>query len=148
MIGPQFKMQIINDGEMPKLAHRGDAGFDLVANESCVLKPMERRAIGTGIRISIPEDYVALIHPRSGIALKEGISVINTPGTVDSGYRGEVKVALINLGDRDYEIVRGLRIAQLVIQKVETPEWKIVDELDETDRGSGGFGSTGGYKNA
>lgn len=139
-------MQLVNDGTAPTVAHEGDAGFDLVANEEYVLQPMERHAIGTGIRISIPKGYVALIHPRSGLALKEGISVINTPGTVDSGYRGEVKVALINLGDDSYEITRGLRIAQLVIQKVETPRWEMVDELDDTDRGVGGFGSTGGYR--
>jgi dUTP pyrophosphatase len=140
-----FRMQVVNGGEIPRLAHPGDAGFDLVANEDYVLRPMEHRAIGVGIRISIPAGYVALIHPRSGLALKEGISIINTPGTVDSGYRGEVKVALINLSTEPYQVTRGLRIAQLVIQRVETPEWKIVDELEVSERGEGGFGSTGGY---
>lgn len=129
---------------MPKYAKSGDAGADLISNIDTVVYPEERVVIPTGLALAIPEGYVGLIHPRSGLALNSGISIVNTPGTVDSGYRGEIKVILINHDKwKKFEIKRGDRIAQLIIQKVEQPTFKEISELDLTDRGAGGFGSTG-----
>ena len=132
------------DVELPSYAYEGDAGLDLRANESVVLKPFERRLISTGIAIAIPEGYAGFVQPRSGMALKRGLSMANTPGLIDSHYRGELKVVAINLDpEKDIVIERGERIAQLVIQQVSVVTLFEVSELDDTDRGAGGFGSSG-----
>jgi len=129
---------------LPTYAHPGDAGADLVSTEDVELAPGERRAVATGIAIALPAGYVGLIHPRSGLALKHGISMVNAPGTIDAGYRGEIKVILIN-HDRaaSFAIKRGDRIAQLVIQRCERATFHEVELLPGSDRGEGGFGSTG-----
>lgn len=132
------------DLPLPRRAHRGDAGADLYSAETVTIEPGERALVGTGIALALPLGTVGLIHPRSGRANKEGLSIVNTPGTVDADYRGEIKVCLINLDPRTpIQINRGERIAQLVIQKVELLDFEEVDELDETVRGEGGYGSTG-----
>ena len=132
------------DLELPTYAHPGDAGLDLLSSEDIDLKPGDRAAVSTGIAVAIPEGYAGFVHPRSGRALKEGLSVANAPGTIDSGYRGEVKVILVNLDPTDpIHISRGDKIAQLVIQKVETARLIEVNELPDSARGAGGFGSTG-----
>lgn len=129
---------------MPHRAHRGDAGADLYAAENVTLAPGERALVGTGIALALPVGTVGLVHPRSGLAAKQGLSIVNTPGTIDADYRGEIKVCLVNLDPATpIEITRGMRIAQLVIQKVELAEFVEVSELDETVRGDGGYGSTG-----
>lgn len=129
---------------LPQRAHPEDAGADLYAANDLTLNPGERGLMPTGIAIALPLGTVGLIHPRSGLAAKHGLSVVNTPGTIDAGYRGEIKVCLIN-HDRHtpIEITRGMRIAQLVVQKVELCSFQEVPELDETQRGAGGYGSTG-----
>lgn len=127
----------------PKYARSGDAGADLCSDEPVfTLAKGEIKAVATGIYLAIPDGYVGLIHPRSGLALNSGITVLNAPGTIDSGYRGEIKVILINHGE-DKVIFKGDKIAQLVIQKVEQAKFIEVAELDVTDRNKGGFGSTG-----
>lgn len=132
------------DAVLPARAHPGDAGYDLVAIESKVLAPGDRVAIRTGVAIALPDGYVALVHPRSGLALRHGVTVVNAPGTVDAGYRGEIKVLLVNLDPRnDVVIDKGERIAQLVVQRVEMVAWEHVAELPGSHRGGGGFGSTG-----
>lgn len=129
---------------MPRYSHPGDAGADLTATESLTLAPGQRAAVATGIAIALPSGYVGLIHPRSGLALKHGISMVNPPGTIDAGYRGEIKVLLINHDtEKTFEISRGDRIAQLVIQRVEQAVFHEVEFLPGSDRGEGGFGSTG-----
>jgi dUTP pyrophosphatase len=128
---------------LPSYASSGSAGLDVVAAESLVLGPGERRAVATGFAIAIPEGYEVQVRPRSGLALNHGITCLNTPGTIDSDYRGEVKIILANLGDRDFPVVRGERIAQLVPAPVLRASFSEVATLDATDRGSGGFGSTG-----
>ncbi|MER0000714.1 dUTP diphosphatase [Corynebacterium sp. KPL4015] len=129
---------------MPFRAHRGDAGSDLYAAEALTLQPGERALVGTGIAMALPLGTVGLIHPRSGLAAKHGLSIVNTPGTVDADYRGEIKVCLINHDPHTpIEIERGMRIAQLVVQRVELMDFSEVEDLDETDRGTGGYGSTG-----
>ena len=129
---------------LPTYAYEGDAGLDLRASESVVLRPFERRLIGTGIAVAIPDGYAGFVQPRSGMALRQGLSMANTPGLVDSHYRGELKVCAINLDpNTEIHISRGDRIAQLVIQRVPTVDLVEVKELDETDRGLGGFGSSG-----
>lgn len=130
--------------ELPTYAYAGDAGLDLRSNEDVTLAPHERRLIPTGLAIAIPEGYAGFVQPRSGLALREGLSMANTPGLVDSHYRGELKVCAVNLDDEHpISIARGERIAQLVIQRVPLVSLVEVDELDETDRGAGGFGSSG-----
>lgn len=130
--------------ELPTYAYAGDAGLDLRANEDVTLAPHERRLISTGLAVAIPEGFAGFVQPRSGLALKQGLSMANTPGLVDSHYRGELKVCAVNLDDEHpITIERGERIAQLVIQRVPTVRLVEVDELDETDRGAGGFGSSG-----
>ena len=130
--------------ELPSYAYAGDAGLDLRANEDVTLAPHERRLVSTGLAVAIPGGYAGFVQPRSGLALREGLSMANTPGLVDSHYRGELKVCAVNLDDeRPIRIERGERIAQLVIQRVPVVELLETDELDETDRGSGGFGSSG-----
>lgn len=130
--------------ELPSYAYAGDAGLDLRASESVVLKPLERRLVSTGLAIAIPEGYAGFVQPRSGLALRKGLSMANTPGLIDAHYRGELKVCAVNLDSQnDIVIERGERIAQLVIQKVPVVTLTEVDELDETDRGTAGFGSSG-----
>ena len=140
-------IQRLDDGlPLPAYAHDGDAGADLYAREGVLLEPGERRLVPTGVAIALPDGYVGLVHPRSGLAAKVGLSIVNAPGTVDSGYRGEIKVCLINLDPRTpIRLERGDRIAQLVIQRVERAEFIETDELDATSRGAGGHGSTGGF---
>ena len=131
--------------ELPSYAHPGDAGADLRSRESFELKPGERRLVGTGVALSLPAGYAAFVHPRSGLAAQHGISIVNAPGTVDAGYRGEIKVCLINT-DRTHpvSIARGDRIAQLIIQQVSVAAFVPVSELPGSARGIGGYGSTGG----
>jgi dUTP pyrophosphatase len=128
---------------LPAYATSGAAGMDVVAAESLRLAPGARHAVATGFAIAIPEGYEIQVRPRSGLALKHGVTCLNTPGTIDHDYRGEVKVILANLGDEPFAIARGDRIAQLVPAPVQRATLDEVDELGETDRGSGGFGSTG-----
>ncbi|MFD7848123.1 dUTP diphosphatase [Nocardia sp. NPDC059764] len=131
---------------VPTRAHEGDAGVDLCTTEDVIIEPGERVLVGTGIAVALPIGTVGLIHPRSGLAAKAGLSVVNTPGTVDAGYRGEIKVCLINHDPRTaIELRRGDRIAQLLVQKVELVDFVEVDELDDTARGAGGYGSSGGH---
>jgi dUTP pyrophosphatase len=130
--------------ELPTYAYEGDAGLDLRSNEDVMLAPQERRLVSTGLAIAIPEGYAGFVQPRSGLALREGLSMANTPGLIDAHYRGELKVCAINLDPtKEIHIEVGERIAQLVIQRVPVVELMEVDELDETDRGTGGFGSSG-----
>lgn len=133
------------DLPLPKYMSKGAAGIDLYAkvDEDVVIKPGEIKLIGTGIMIQLPEGYEAQIRPRSGLALNNGITMLNSPGTIDSDYRGEIKLILINFGKIDFIVKRGLRIAQMIINKVEIPEIIEVDELNETLRGENGFGHTG-----
>jgi dUTP pyrophosphatase len=134
------------DLPLPDYAHPGDAGADLVTAEDVVLAPGERVLVPTGIALALPEGYVALVHPRSGLAARHGLSIVNTPGTIDSGYRGEIKVLLIN-HDRGQPVKlrRGDRIAQLVVQRYEHARFVPVEQLPESARGVGGYGSTGGF---
>jgi dUTP pyrophosphatase len=130
--------------EAPKYAHDGDAGADLVCVENVMLAPGERMLVATGVAIALPAGYVGLVHPRSGLAHKHGIGIVNTPGTIDSGYRGELKICLINLDSAEtVNLPAGSRIAQLVIQEVTTAQFVQVPELDDTERSDSGFGSTG-----
>jgi dUTP pyrophosphatase len=131
------------DLPLPSYAHPGDAGLDLYAADTTVLQSGERALIPCGVAIAIPEGFVGLVHPRSGLAVDHGLTVLNAPGTIDAGYRGEVKVLLINLGQDTAEVRHGQRIAQLVLMRVGTVDVREVDRLDVTARGSGGFGSTG-----
>jgi dUTP pyrophosphatase len=130
---------------LPGYATHGAAGMDVVAAEDLDLMPGQRHAVATGFKVAIPEGYEIQVRPRSGLALKHGITVPNTPGTIDSDYRGELKVIMINHGDQPFPIRRGERIAQLVPAAVTLAEWDEVAELCETARGAGGFGSTGGH---
>ncbi|NUP59990.1 MAG: dUTP diphosphatase [Pseudarthrobacter sp.] len=132
--------------EAPSYAHPGDAGADLRAREDVVLLPGERKLVPTGVAIALPEGFVALIHPRSGLATKHGLTIVNAPGTVDAGYRGEISVTLLNTdSSQPIELRRGDRIAQMVIQRVEHAQFIPVSELSGSVRGTGGFGSTGGF---
>ena len=141
------EVYIINESpfELPAYATISSAGVDLKAflDNSIDLKPLERKIIATGIKLALPEGYEAQIRPRSGLAAKHGISILNSPGTIDSDYRGEIGVILVNLSNQVFTINRGDRIAQLVLTKYEKINWKIIKELPETNRGIGGFGSTG-----
>jgi len=128
---------------LPSYATPGAAGMDVVAAESLTLAPGARHAVATGFAIAIPPGYEVQVRPRSGLALKHGITCLNSPGTIDEDYRGEVKVILANLGDAPFEIARGERIAQLVPAPVQRARFREVDDLDATARGAGGFGSTG-----
>jgi dUTP diphosphatase len=131
---------------LPSYAHPGDAGVDLTSTLEVVLAPGERALVPTGIRIALPDGYVALVHPRSGLAFRFGLSIVNAPGTVDAGYRGEVKVLLVNLDpNATVSIRRGDRIAQLVLQRFEAARFIEVDRLPGSQRGGGGYGSTGGF---
>ncbi|WP_278313124.1 dUTP diphosphatase [Lolliginicoccus levis] len=131
---------------VPQRAHHGDAGADLCSTVDIVIEPGERALVGTGIAVALPVGTVGLIHPRSGLAARTGLSIVNTPGTVDAGYRGEIKVCLINLDPREpIHVRRGDRIAQLIVQRVELAEFAEVASLDDTTRGAGGYGSSGGH---
>jgi dUTP pyrophosphatase len=131
--------------DLPRYATAGAAGMDVLSAEDVIIEPGARHAVATGLAVAIPPGYEIQVRPRSGLALKHGISVPNTPGTIDSDYRGELKVILINHGAEPFVIHRGDRIAQLVLAPVTLAEWDEVSELDETMRGAGGFGSTGGH---
>lgn len=136
--------QLDKELPLPSYAHDGDAGCDLYSRINLLLKPGERELVPTGIAVSIPEGYAGFIQPRSGWALEYGISIVNTPGLIDSKYRGEIKVILINLDPRkEFRIKRGDKICQLVIQRVERVDFNAVSDLDQTKRGKDGFGSTG-----
>ncbi|MDD5493015.1 MAG: dUTP diphosphatase [bacterium] len=130
---------------LPQYSHPGDAGMDLYnMGEEVVLKPLARGLIPTGLKVAVPAGYELQVRPRSGMALKKGLTVLNTPGTIDAGYRGEIGIIVFNAsGDEAVTIKKGDRIAQAVLKKVEEIEWQVVDELDETSRNEGGFGSTG-----
>ncbi|ADY36475.1 Deoxyuridine 5'-triphosphate nucleotidohydrolase [Phocaeicola salanitronis DSM 18170] len=142
-----MKIQIINKSKhaLPCYATSCSAGMDLRANldEPIVLKPLQRCLVPTGLYIALPEGYEAQIRPRSGLALKKGITLLNTPGTIDADYRGEIGVILVNLSTEDFTVEDGERIAQMVIARYEQAEWQEVEVLDETERGEGGFGHTG-----
>lgn len=144
----RIQLQRLDPGvPVPAYAHPGDAGADLATTVDVELAPGERALVPTGIAIALPEGYVALVHPRSGLAARHGLSIVNTPGTVDAGYRGEIKVLLVNLDPRTpVRLERGDRIAQLVVQQVEQAEFAVVDALPESRRGDGGYGSTGGFR--
>ena len=141
------KIKIVNKGQqpLPTYATAQSAGMDLRANidSPITLHPMERQLIPTGLRIALPEGFEAQVRPRSGLALKHGITVLNTPGTIDADYRGELKVLLVNFSDTDFIINAGERIAQMVIARYEKVDFELVTELDDTERGNGGYGHTG-----
>ncbi|WP_303922550.1 dUTP diphosphatase [Draconibacterium sediminis] len=142
-----MQVKIVNKSknELPAYSTAFSAGMDLRANlnEPVVLKPLERKLVPTGLFIELPQGYEAQVRPRSGLALKKGITVLNTPGTIDADYRGEIGVILINLSQEDFVIENGERICQMVIAAHETVEWDLVEMLEETERGAGGFGHTG-----
>ena len=142
-----IKVKIINRGhhQLPEYATPQSAGMDLRANidESLTLKPMQRMLVPTGLYMALPAGYEAQVRPRSGLALKHGITVLNTPGTIDADYRGEVKVLLVNFSDTDFVVNDGERVAQMVIAQHETASFVEVEKLDETERGDGGYGHTG-----
>src|SRR3954447_6155368 len=135
------------DVPLPSYAHPGDAGADLVTTVDVRLGPGERTVVPTGVAIALPEGYAGFVHPRSGLAARVGLALVNAPGTIDAGYRGEIKVILVNLDPREpLELARGDRIAQLVVQRVETAVFVETAELPDSARAAGGFGSTGGYR--
>ena len=131
------------DAKIPKAAKAGDVAFDLYSTIDYELRPRERFAVPTGIAVEIPPGYEGQVRPRSGLALKEGVTVLNTPGTVDSGYRGEIKTIMINHNEESFMVTKGMRISQLAIRPVPEVEFIEVEELSDTERGEGGFGSTG-----
>ncbi len=146
---PKISVNIVNKStnQLPAYATEGSAGMDLRAqlNEAVLLLPLERKLIPTGLFIELPEGYEAQVRPRSGLAINEGITCLNSPGTIDSDYRGEIKIILINLSNEPQEIKQGDRIAQLVISKVEQATLNLVEDIALTERGTGGFGHTGKY---
>ena len=145
-IGVRLKRLPHGEGlALPAYATDGAAGMDVLSAEEAVIAPGQRHAVATGLAVAIPPGYEIQVRPRSGLALKQGITVPNTPGTIDSDYRGELKVILINHGTEDFPIARGDRIAQLVLAPVTLAAWDEVEELDDTARGTDGFGSTGGH---
>jgi dUTP pyrophosphatase len=141
----EIKIKNTSNNPLPNYQTAHSAGVDLMAftNEKIILRPMERKLISTGLYIELPDGYEAQIRPRSGLALKFGITVLNSPGTIDADYRGEIKILLINLGDQDFEIANGDRIAQMIINEYSKARWSLVEELTESHRGIGGYGSTG-----
>jgi dUTP pyrophosphatase len=146
---PGLEIQVVRldaDLPLPAYAHPGDAGADLLTTVDVTLAPGERAMVPTGVALALPEAYVALVHPRSGLAARHGLSIVNTPGTIDAGYRGEIKVMLINHDPSEpIELRRGDRIAQLVVQRFERASFVEVDVLPDSARGDGGYGSTGGF---
>jgi dUTP pyrophosphatase len=140
---PVLVQRLAPDLPVPAYARPGDAGLDLLAAESVTLSPGARGLVPAGIAIALPSGYAGLVLPRSGLALQHGVTLLNTPGLIDAGYRGEIKVLLINHGDTPVTIARGDRVAQLVVQRVERARLEPVDRLPASERGSGGFGSTG-----
>lgn len=139
-----FEVLIVCEPElMPTMGNPGDAGYDLKASEACIIEPGQRVLVPTGVKLAMPAGFVALVHPRSGLAAKNGITVLNAPGTVDAGYRGEIAVTLINHSSEPFAIVRGDRIAQILFQRFESPNFVSVTELPGSQRGTAGFGSTG-----
>ncbi|MDA8886200.1 dUTP diphosphatase [Bacteroidia bacterium] len=142
-----IELSVINksNNPLPVYQTKQSAGLDLMAfvSEEITIEPMERKLLGTGLYVALPDGYEAMIRPRSGLAFKYGISVINTPGTIDADYRGEIKIALINFSNEAFKISNGDRIAQMVINKYEQVSFKLTDNLSETERGSGGYGHTG-----
>lgn len=137
-------IEVLYSGSLPVYAHPGDAGADLVSADDVVLGPGERATVGTGLRIALPNGYVAFVVPRSGLAMKHGITIVNAPGTVDAGYRGELRVTLLNTDAAEpYAIAAGDRIAQLIVMPVPRVRFVEVERLPGSDRGEGGFGSTG-----
>lgn len=140
-----IRIQLLHpDAQAPHRAHVDDAGADLRCVEDVVLRPGERALVNTGIALALPPGTVGLIHPRSGLAAKYGLSIVNSPGTIDAGYRGEIKVCLHNTDPAEVvTLPKGTRIAQLLVQRVELPGFEVVEDLDRTERGSGGYGSTG-----
>ncbi len=142
-----ISVQRLDEGvPLPAYAHPGDAGADLVTTVDVVLMPGERAVVPTGIALALPPGTAGFVHPRSGLAARTGLSIVNAPGTIDAGYRGEVKVCLVNLDPREpVRLRRGDRIAQLVVQRVESARFLEVDGLPESARGAGGYGSTGGF---
>ncbi|MBB3696447.1 dUTP diphosphatase [Flammeovirga yaeyamensis] len=142
-----MEIKVINKGHhaLPEYQTIASAGLDLraVLEESIILKPLERKLIPTGLYIELPVGFEAQVRPRSGLAFKHGLTVLNSPGTIDADYRGEVKVLLVNLSNDDFKIKDGERVAQMVVAKHETVEWVPVEELSDTERGAGGYGSTG-----
>ena len=141
----RLRMTLLDPGlPSPSYAHQGDAGMDLVAAAAVTLKPGERALVPTGVAVAIPPGYAGLVLPRSGRALRDGLGITNSPGLIDSGYRGELKVVLVNLDSEEpIHIDRAYRIAQLVVQRVENVELEVTDELPPSERGAGGFGSSG-----
>ena len=140
----QLKVKKIHeDAKIPAYAHKGDSGMDLYSVEEIVLQPGETKLVKTGLQIAVPKGFEVQVRPKSGLAAKFGITVLNTPGTVDSGYRGEVMVILVNHGKEEYKVEKGKKIAQMVIAKVEEAKIEVVENLDNTTRKDGGFGSTG-----
>ena len=141
------QIKVVNKGNqpLPKYQTAQSAGMDLRANidTPVLIKPLDRKLIPTGLHIALPEGYEAQIRPRSGLAIKKGITVINTPGTIDPDYRGDIGVVLVNISNEDFVVQPGDRIAQMVINKFEQAEFEFVEELDETERGEGGYGHTG-----
>ena len=141
------QVKIINQSKhaLPQYETKGSAGMDLRANieASITIKPLERVMVSTGLSIALPDGYEAQVRPRSGLAAKKGVTVINTPGTIDADYRGEIKVILVNLSNEDFVIKDGERVAQMVIARFDQISWEPTDSLEETERGTGGFGSTG-----
>ena len=136
--------KLVENALIPQNAYQGDAGYDLCSTVTVTLKPFERKLIPTGLAIEIPFGYAGLVVPRSGLAIKQGLSIVNAPGLIDSNYRGELKVIAINLDPKETITIQvGDRIAQLVIMKVESLEFKEVEELNDSERGTGGFGSSG-----
>ncbi|MEI5673898.1 MULTISPECIES: dUTP diphosphatase [unclassified Nocardioides] len=146
---PDLDVQVLRldpDLPLPSYAHPGDAGADLLTTVDVTLAPGERALVPTGVALALPDGYVALVHPRSGLAARHGLSIVNTPGTVDAGYRGEIKVLLVNHDQAEpIELRRGDRIAQLVVQRFERARFVEVSELPASVRGDGGYGSTGGF---
>lgn len=138
-----IQIAVAKDTQVPSYAHAGDSGMDLYATETVTLEAGQRALIGTGIKVAIPSGYEAQVRPKSGLAIKHGITVLNTPGTIDAPYRGEIKIPLINLGQESYQVEQGKKIAQIVFAKVTHATFEVVEELDQTTRGEGGFGSTG-----
>ena len=138
-----IKMQKVSDVPTPSYAHKGDAGVDLYAAEDTLLRPMERRLMPTGLRLEIPYGYEGQVRPKSGLAISHGISHANAVGTIDSSYRGEIKVPLINLSDKPYKVEKGKKIGQIIFAKVEEAVFEEAEQLSETTRQENGFGSTG-----